>query len=130
MDNSALNRRTETVRSSCAPSPSSRRMRVIPWCGLLAVLVFLPGAVMAQRLDVATFDVPRGWTQHALGDAVMFEIRPAGTRGFCQIFVRKSRKAAASLSQELDHTWSEWHAGQAVTAETPDPDQLDLPGGL
>ena len=131
MDNSALNRRAETaVRSWFASSPASRRMRGMPLCGLLAALVFLPGTVMAQRFDVATFAVPPGWTQQEVGDALLFEMRPPGTRAFCQIFVRKSRKAAASLSQELDRTWAEWHARQAVTAETPDPAQLDLPGGL
>ena len=101
----------------------------MPLCGLLAPLVLLPGTVMAQRFDVVTFDAPPGWTQQMLGDALMFELRP-GTRAFCQIVVRKGRKAATPLAQELDRTWGEWYARQQVVAETPDPAQLDLPGGL
>ena len=104
-------------------------MRVIPLCGVLAAFVLLPWTVRAQRFDVVTFNAPPGWTQQVLGDALMFELRP-GARSFCQILVRKGRKAAMPLSRELDRTWSEWHARQQVVAETPDPAQLDLPGGL
>jgi hypothetical protein len=105
-------------------------MRVVPAWALLAVLVFSPWTIMAQRFDVVTYTAPPGWTQLVQGDVLVFEMRPAGPRSSCQILVRKSRKAEAPLSQELDRTWAEWHAGRSVAVERPDPGQLDLPGGL
>src|SRR5690348_13780124 len=118
------------MRSSCARLPVSRRVRVITVCVLLVLVVFSPERVVAQRFDVMTFTAPPGWTQVVQGDVLVFEIRPAGPRSSCQILVRKSRRAVDSLARELDRTWSEWHAGQSVAAERPDPAQLDLPGGL
>ena len=113
-----------------ASSPASRLPRSMPLCGLLAVLVLAPWTVVAQRFDVVTFDAPAGWTQQALGDGVMFEMRTLGTSSFCQIFLRRSRKPTASLPQELDRAWSELRERQPLVAGAPDPALLDLPGGL
>lgn len=85
---------------------------------------------MAQRFGVVTFDAPPGWSQEALGDGLMFEVRPAGTRTFCQMFLRTSRKTATSLSLEMERTWSELRRTDALMAAGPDPAHRELPGGL
>jgi hypothetical protein len=102
-------------------------MNIRPW---FAVLALAPWTAMAERFDVVTFETPPGWTQQALGDGLMLEQRPAGTRTFCQIFLRKSRRTAASLPQELDRDWLELLGRQEIVAAVPDPDHLDLPNGI
>ena len=101
---------------------------VVHICALLAVLVLAPSTVMAQRFDLMTFDAPAGWSQQALGDGLMFELRPVA-RSFCQMFLRRSRKVVGPLSQELDRTWAELSRPQPLVATGPDPAQLNLPGG-
>ena len=113
-----------------ASSPASRWSHSLRLRGLVAVLALAPWTVIAQQFDVVTFKAPPGWTQQAVGEELMFEMRTLGTSSFCQIVLRRSRKPAASLPLELDRAWSELRERQPLVAATPDPDRLDLPGGL